>query len=346
MLCTGVMNQLGVVVGILFSQVLGLFFSTMSGWRIILLAGTITALLQAILLNFVVESPKYLASIPGGTASAKRVLQQLRGTIDVEDELDGWKLLPSEELQEESMGETGIRGASRESVEIEELAESSGNVFYAKDVNEINIWKFITSAHYRPALIVVLLTQLTQQLSGINAVIYYSATILSQIMPTSNNAVTVAISIVNTIMTIVSAGLIEKTGRRKLLLLSISSMSVSSAMLGLGITYNIAVLSAFAIVLFVATFAIGLGPIPFVITPEVVDTRAVATAGGLGLAVNLIANFIVGTAFLGLRESLGGNVFHIFAAYLALAFVLARKYVPETKGKTVEEVWAGWKGSV
>jgi len=334
------MNQLGVVLGILFSQVLGLYFSTIPGWRIILLVGSVTALVQAILLGFVVESPKYLASSPGGYSRAKKALQKLRGTIDVEGELRAWALSTNEEVFEGLIEETEI-----ENTEETEDLETPENVFYAKDINEVDVWKFITSAHYRPALIVVLLTQMTQQLSGINAVIYYSATILSQILPTSNNMVTVFISIVNTIMTIVSAGLIEKAGRRKLLLLSISSMSVTSALLGLGITHSIAMLSAFSIVAYVATFAIGLGPIPFLITPEVVDTRAVATAGGLGLAVNWIVNFIVAAAFLGIREYLGGNVFYIFAAYLVLAYLLVNKYVPETKGKTVEEVWQEWKTS-
>ncbi|CAG8592778.1 145_t:CDS:2 [Paraglomus occultum] len=335
----GVMNQLGVVLGILFSQVLGLYFSTIPGWRIILLAGSATAVVQAILLNFIVESPKYLASSPGRYSDAKKALQRLRGTVDVDDELRAWTLSTNEEVLEGLIEDTGVEMT-------EETEEgTSGNVFYAKDTNEVDVWKFIKSAHYRPALIVILIAQITQQLSGINAVIYYSATILSKILPTSNNMITVFISIVNTIMTVISAGLIDKAGRRKLLLLSISSMSITSALLALGITCNIGILSAISIIAYVATFAIGLGPIPFLITPEVVDTRAVATAGGLGLAVNWIMNFIVAAAFLEIREFVGGNVFYIFAAYLVLAYLLVKRYVPETKGKTVEEAWQAWKTS-
>ncbi|CAJ0756424.1 6483_t:CDS:2, partial [Entrophospora sp. SA101] len=113
----------------------------------------------------------------------------------------------------------------------------------------------------------------------------------------------------NTIMTLVSAALIEKSGRRKLLLYSISSMSLSSTVLALSINHNWGFLAAFSIIAFVASFAVGLGPIPFLIIPEIVDTTAAATASSLGLSLNWMANFFVGLL------------------------------VPETKGKTVEEVW-------
>ncbi|CAJ0914187.1 1243_t:CDS:2 [Entrophospora sp. SA101] len=138
-------------------------------------------------------------------------------------------------------------------------------------------------------------------------------------------------------MTLVSAALIEKSGRRKLLLYSISSMSLSSTVLALSINHNWGFLAAFSIIAFVASFAVGLGPIPFLIIPEIVDTTAAATASSLGLSLNWMANFFVGFTFLIVREILGGSVFFIFTIYLLFAFYLTRLLVPETKGKTVEE---------
>jgi hypothetical protein len=121
-------------------------------------------------------------------------------------------------------------------------------------------------------------------------------------------------------------------------------MSLASVMLALSITNELALLSSISIIGFVATFAIGLGPIPFLIIPEIVDTNAVAEASSLGLSVNWISNFLVSLLFLKMREILGGRVFYVFSAYLFIAYFIANRILPETKAKTVEEVWRGWTG--
>ncbi|CAH1763539.1 3496_t:CDS:2 [Entrophospora sp. SA101] len=360
----GVTNQLGLVLGILFSQIQGLYLSSVPGWRVIFLSATAISIIQFVFLQFAVESPRYLLSKPAGYNSAKKTLQLLRGDLDVNEEIQRWKQVDTEE-------ETGNlipvnKGEEDEEIDViadvnnhhtisSQQNDNSGEisaslnenapqvVFHAHNPNEnFNIYKFITSVHYRPALYVVLLLLITQQFSGINAVIFYSTEILAKIFPTSSRAITVFISIVNTIMTLVSAALIEKSGRRKLLLYSISSMSLSSTVLALSINHNWGFLAAFSIIAFVASFAVGLGPIPFLIIPEIVDTTAAATASSLGLSLNWMANFFVGFTFLIVREILGGSVFFIFTIYLLFAFYLTRLLVPETKGKTVEEVWFGW----
>ncbi|CAG8538882.1 7709_t:CDS:2 [Ambispora leptoticha] len=346
----GVMNQLGIVTGILFSQVEGLYLSTVPGWRLILMTGAIIGLLQVILLGFVVESPRYLVTLPNGYTAGKKSLQKLRGTLNVESELNSWKQVAAEEGLEGliSRNEDDDSEVDPSSVVMDNESrnnlETPAVVFHARNRDHtvhdnINVLNFISNPHYRPALIVILLLQLTQQFSGINGVIFYSTTILSEVMPDKSDLVTVYISIVNTMMTIVSAILIDKAGRRILLLLSISSMSIASAVLGFSIIQNYPILSALSIITFVASFAIGLGPIPFLIAPEIVDTHAAATASGLGMTVNWISNFIVSFLFLGAKEVLGGSVFYFFTGVLIAAFFLVRLYMPETKGKTVEEIW-------
>jgi MFS family permease len=352
------MNQLGIVIGILFSQIQGLYLSNVPGWRIILLSASVMSIIQSILLGFSVESPKYLASKAGGFQSAKRALQQLRGKTDVEEEIGGWKQIAEEEGLEGLIDnqqndndlnpqQQSLPSPSQDNVE-ERISTTSEPVvvFHARNSNtdDINIWKFIGSSHYRPALKVLLLLQFTQQFSGINAVINYSTTILGKILPTSSDLITVYISIMNAIMTVVSAYLIDKSGRRTLLLYSMSLMSLASAILAFSITYDFPLLSSISIIGFVATFAIGLGPIPFLIIPEIVDTHSVATASSLGLSVNWISNFLVSSLFLGVREILGGRVFYIFAIYLFVAYIIGNRILPETKAKTVEEVWHGWSG--
>lgn len=350
------MNQLGIVIGILFSQIQGLYLSNVPGWRIILLSASAMSIIQFILLGFSVESPKYLASRTGGYQSAKRALQKLRGKTEVEEEIGGWKQIAAEEglegLIDNQQNENLQQQQSLPSSSQDNIEESISTtpepavVFHARNSSrdDINIWKFIGSLHYRPALKVLLLLQITQQFSGINAVMNYSTTILKKILPTSSDLITVYISIMNAIMTVVSAYLIDKSGRRTLLLYSMSLMSLASAVLAFSITYDLALLSSLSIIGFVATFAIGLGPIPFLIIPEIVDTHSVATASSLGLSINWICNFLVSSLFLEVREILGGKVFYIFATYLFVAYIIGNRILPETKAKTVEEVWHDWSG--
>ncbi|GBC07484.1 hypothetical protein RclHR1_00750018 [Rhizophagus clarus] len=358
----GVMNQLGIVIGILFSQIQGLYLSNAPGWRIIILSASVVSIIQSILLGFSVESPKYIASKIGGYQSAKRVLQQLRGKAEVEEEIGGWKQVAEEERLEglidnqqndndlNSQQQQSLPSSSQASQDnIEERISTTSEpvvVFHARNQNteDINFWVFVNNPYYKPALRVLILLQLTQQFSGINAVINYSTTILGKILPTSSDLITVYISIVNVIMTLVSAYLIDKSGRRTLSLYSMSLMSLASAMLAFGISYNLAILSSISIIGFVAAFAIGLGPIPFLIIPEIVDTHFVATASSLGLSINWTSNFLISSLFLEIREILGGRVFYIFTAYLLVAFIIGYLILPETKAKTVEEVWHGWSG--
>ncbi|CAG8449737.1 14265_t:CDS:2 [Acaulospora colombiana] len=321
---------------------MGLYLSNIPGWRLILLGAAALSLIQFVFLSFSVESPRFLASKPGGFHSAKRALQQLRGNADVDNELGGWRQIASEEeLVRAEDGEYVSREVEDgDAITTDPIVDSPPVVFRAHThSDDFDVLKFLTSPHYRPALRVIILVHLTQQLSGINAVLYYSTNILSKILPESSDLITVYISIVNTIMTLVSAYLMDKSGRRTLLLNSIVSMSAASTLLGLGIINDYGFLSAFSIILFVATFSFGLGPIPFLITPEIVDTYAVATASSFGMSLNWVANFLVGFAFLSVSKMVGGYVFFIFAIYLAGASILAKRFVPETKSKSVDEIW-------
>ncbi|CAG8754075.1 28503_t:CDS:2 [Gigaspora margarita] len=341
----GVMNQLGIVCGILFSQVEGLYLSTIQGWRLILLSSFLVSVVQTIFLLFSVESPRFLASKPGGYNAAKRALQKLRGNVEVEEELNGWRQVASEEGLEGLISEEEHEQPLENNDEEEIMRESPAVVFHARNPDEnFNFWKLISNYQYLPALKALILVQLTQQFSGINAVMFYSTSILSKIFPDMSDLITVFISIVNVFMTVISAYLIDKSGRRTLLLYSSGLMCFSSIILALGLNNNYGFLSAISIIGFVAAFAIGLGPIPFLIIPEIFDTKATATAASLGLTLNWSANFLVALLFPIVNEIIEGNIFFIFALYLLIAFIAIKRLVPETKAKTVEEVWRGWTG--
>jgi len=143
---------------------------------------------------------------------------------------------------------------------------------------------------------------------------------MKSVLPTQAIYISLFITAINVIMTFPPIFLVDKLGRKSLLIISASSMAINSLLLGLSINYEVAQLSSLAIVLFVASFSIGLGPIPFVILSEVVPSYAVSASGSLGLALNWASNFLVGLGFLPLRNAMSspdgdgdGNVFYIFA---------------------------------
>ncbi|KAG0306053.1 hypothetical protein BGZ98_003040 [Dissophora globulifera] len=354
----GVMNQLGIVVGILFSQVLGLYFSTPSGWRIILLTGAAIALLQLFLLPFCVESPRYLALQPGGSAKAKRALQILRGRQDVSKEIRDWTRQDDRAslAEEEGLSGSPLLNDSSDSLlvggsigtgiaDAEDDHQPLPHKAFSQAGRGISLAEFVSMPRFRRPALILVLVQLSQQLSGINGVIFYSTAIMSQILPSSGAMITVYISVVNVLVTLVAAYLMDRAPRRTLLLSSSVAMVVSSFLLAVSLNYEIPMLSAFSIIAFVASFAMGLGPIPFLITPELVDTTAVASASAFALSINFTVNFIVSAAFLKLQEWLGGDVFYLFGFMLAGLTVAMNRIVPETKGKTVEEVTRSWQPS-
>lgn len=344
------MNQLGIVVGILFSQVLGLYYSTETQWRTILLAGAGLAVVQVFALPFCQESPRYLALQSGGAAKAKRSLQILRGRQDVAKEIRDWTRQDERAIVAEEEGSLGASPLLNDAsdpllVGGAGISGDDSNISATHGSGGLSVAEFVTMPRYRRPLIILTLVQLSQQLSGINGVIFYSTAIMSQILPSSGSMITVYISIVNVIMTLIAAYVMDKAGRRTLLMASAVAMGCSSFLLAWSLNYEIPKLSAFSIIAFVATYAIGLGPIPFLIIPEVVDTAAVASASAYALSVNWTTNFIVSVMFLKLQEWWGGNVFYLFFVILGMLTVAINRIIPETRGKTVEEVAKSWQPS-
>ncbi|KAI9279345.1 general substrate transporter [Sporodiniella umbellata] len=299
----GTFNQIAIVLGIFTSQIFGLVWSNADDWRWILGVGVFLSILQSCLLPLCVDSPQYLAFLPGGLSKAKYSLKRLRGEAaeKIEEEIKSWK--------------------------------RDGDV-----PTKITTWTFLISPYYRRPLTIVLLLQITQQLSGVNAVVFFSTSILSDVFPDSAGYITVFISVVNLAVSFFSAALMDKAGRRSLFLISSCLMALMGVLLGwsIGAGYNLT--SAWASFGFIGAFAIGLGPIPFLMIPEVVEMQAVSSACSIGLAVNMVTNFVVSSAFLPLRSFLGPHVFYLFSISLIALSVAAYYILPETKGKSVEEV--------
>ena len=186
-----------------------------------------------------------------------------------------------------------------------------------------------------------------QQLTGINSIVMYSVHLLTALLPTSAALLTVALSALNLVMTTLCAPLSDKIGRKTCLLLSTAGMGTSSILLAVGIAEGIKILGAAATLLFVSSFAVGLGPVPFILSNELVGAEAVGATQSWALAANWIATFLVSQFFPIVNRALGekGRVYYIFAAFAVAFGAFIAWWVPETRGKSgADEVW-GRRGS-
>lgn len=348
----GVMTQLSCVIGILVSQLAGVYLSTIPHWRIILAIGAALGTLQFILLLVSLESPKWLATQPGRFSQAKQTLIRIRGRSDVESEMKLWQDSRDDEDDDRDHFNASHAPLTRDDDDNGNVDEESDTLLRRPSSPTTtrtsngrappSLKTFLFGAAYRPALRAILITQLAQQFTGTNAVIFYSTSLLSTLLPPSASAWTsVAISAVNLTVTLAAAHLIDRTGRRVLLLLSLAGMCAASCSLSVGITYAIPSLAAGAAMGLIGAFGLGVGPIPFLLVSELLDVRAVGLGQSFGLGVNWTATFCIGFLFPVVNEAIGsGLTFAVFASLAALAFGLVWAYVPESRGRTVAEVWS------
>ncbi|XP_036394082.1 solute carrier family 2, facilitated glucose transporter member 3 [Megalops cyprinoides] len=314
----GTLHQLGVVLGILVAQIFGLesLLGSATLWPLLLALTAIPAVLQSIMLPFCPESPRYLLINLNQEEQARKALVRLRGSEDVSEDL--------QEMKEESM-----KLAMEKKVTIPEL--------------------FRTPAYRQPIIIAIVL-QLSQQLSGINAVFYYSTGMFQTAGVTKPIYATIGAGVVNTVFTVVSLFLVERAGRRTLHLIGLAGMAVSALMMTISLllvkdTPSMSYMAIVAVFGFVAMFEMGPGPIPWFIVAELFAQgprpAAIAVAG----CSNWTANFLVGLSFPKLVEWCGAYVFIIFVVFLILFFIFTYFRVPETKGRTFEDIARGFSGT-
>lgn len=323
----GAFTQIMCNVGILVTQLLGYFLSHDSYWRVILAVGGIIGLAQGLGLLVSVESPKYLAE-KGNIAQAKRVLRQIRGAdADIESEMSEW----------------GVGGANASEEEQTLLNNEGGSQPATKSSDQegsLTILQVFSHPDYKKAAIAVVMVMLAQQFSGINSIVMYGVSLLAGLLESNSALLNLAVSAVNIVITAGGAPLPDKFGRKPCLLGSIAGMGISALLLAIGIMRSVPVLSALAVLFFVSSFALGLGPVPFILASELVGPEAVDATQSIALGANWIATFIVAQFFPLLSAQLGGKVYLIFAALSAFFFGFLWWYVPETKGrKNADEVW-------
>uniref|UniRef100_UPI003AB03FC7 solute carrier family 2, facilitated glucose transporter member 1-like isoform X1 n=2 Tax=Centroberyx gerrardi TaxID=166262 RepID=UPI003AB03FC7 len=312
----GTLHQLGVVIGILMAQIFGIesIMGNASLWPLLLGFTFIPAVLQCVLLPFCPESPRYLLISCNEEEKARSVLTKLRGTEEV-------------------------------SAAMQEMKEESQQMMREK---KVTIPELFRSPLYREPIFIAIMLQLSQQLSGINAVFYYSTGIFERAGVSQPVYATIGAGVVNTVFTVVSLFLVERAGRRSLQLIGLLGMAGSAVLMTIALALLdqlrwMSYVSIVAIFCFVAFFEIGPGPIPWFIVAELFSQgprpAAIAVAG----FSNWSANFAVGMGFQYVEKLCGPYVFILFTILLLGFFIFTYFKVPETKGRTFDEISAGFR---
>jgi MFS family permease len=340
----GVMTQISINVGILGTQTLGYFLSYGSAWRWVLGTGAIIGGAQGLGLLAVPESPAWLAANRSAT-QARRTLQRIRGKdFDIEEEVASWgsdAVVP----EEEGLLNNAAQGIGQP-VTAEDVATHAPIRTGSKTGTHLGFLQVLRDPNIRPAIIAVVGIMFAQQFCGINSIIMYSVSLLADLLPVNSALLTILISVINLIVTGACSPLPDKLGRKACILLSVVGQGTSALCLALSIVFEVKILSALMVLFFVAFFAVGLGPVPFMMASELVGQEAVGATQSWCLAANYIATFLVAQFFpiinLALNARFGGAgwVYFIFAALAACSGLFVLYRVPETKGKKdADEVW-------
>lgn len=341
----GAFTQIMCNVGILVAQLLGYFLSHDSYWRFILAVGGLIGIAQALGLFLSVESPKYIAE-QGNIALAKKTLRKIRGeAADIDSEMSDWGTSGLENVNGKTVLRTYLfTSANIEAEEEQTLLNNEDGLTpaakHSSNDEKLSIMQVFRHPDYKSAAIAVIMVMLAQQFSGINSIVMYGVSLLTGLLESNSALLNLAVSALNIIVTAGGAPLVDKLGRKTCLLNSLAGMGISSLLLAVGIIKTIPILSAVAVLLFVASFGLGLGPVPFILASELVGSDAADATQSIALGANWIATFIVAQFFPLASAKLHGKVYFIFAALSAFFFAFISWYVPETKGKkNADEVW-------
>ncbi|MBK9139867.1 MAG: sugar porter family MFS transporter [Verrucomicrobia bacterium] len=313
----GSLFQLGIVLGIFLTlfinariQTLGdEQWNTTTGWRWMLGAEVAPALVLLGLLFFASESPRWLLKA-GRETEARRILTEVGGPDHAGREV------------------AAVREALRH--------------------EEGRLRELFSPTYRRPLMIAVLLMAFSQ-FSGINAIMYYSTKILTTAGAGVKDAFTASavIGLVNVIFTFVAISLVDRAGRRPLLLAGLSVQVVALALVGWmfhaghqGLPLLLGIIG------FIAAFAMALGPIPWILCSEIFPTKIRGRAMSVATFVIWTSCYLVAQTFPMLNDSreVGpAKTFWIYAAFSLVALVFVFGRVPETKGRSLEEIEASWR---
>jgi len=302
------MITLGIFIIFLSNSVIGTYFHS---WRLMLLFITIPSIIMLIGVLFIPKSPRWLV-LKGKFKEAKLVLEQTRET---EDEV-------SSELKE-----------IQASIEAVKTGTQSG-------------WKMLKKPYFVKVLLLGVFIMVLTQFSGINAIIYYSSDIFKSTGFASPAMATVIMGLINVFVTIIAIKYIDKWGRKPIMYGGLIVMIIALLISG-GIYYlGGSALNGFeqvalivSCLVFVAAFAMSMGPVPWVICAEIFplegrDFGITITTAAVWLSAAIVVQFS-----MSMMQTWGSAVtFLIFAASCIINLIIVKLFVPETKGISLEEI--------
>jgi SP family arabinose:H+ symporter-like MFS transporter len=206
--------------------------------------------------------------------------------------------------------------------------------------------ELLSPGYRRPLLIGVALAVFCQ-FSGINAIMYYAPEIFksSGAGLDSSFLQTILVGVVNLLFTLVAVRLIDRAGRRPLLLVGTAVQAAALAAVGFAFARGLGgVFLLLPILLFIAAFASGMGPAPWVVISEIFPTRIRGLAMAVATLVLWASDFAVAQTFPLLKAGIGpGATFWIYAGFSLLSWVFVKFLVVETRGRSLEEIEASWR---
>ena len=316
------MYQLAITIGILVAYVVDQALTDSDAWRAMLGASAVPGVLLLIAMWPMPDSPRWLLS-KGRRGEAAAALTKVEPDAAVDARLA--------DVQ-------AALDADREQVS----------------------WRGLLAPELRRPLQIGILLAVFQQITGINAIIYYANEIFGDAgfdTPQEQAAATTwTIGVVNVVATFIAIAFVDRFGRKPLLRAGLVGMALSLTVVGIGFrvlegeTGNAggadsfgAILTLGGLIVFIASFAFSLGPIVWTVINEIYPSKVRGRAVSVATAVNWGSAWLVSQFFLTLVDAIGqAGTFWLFAGFSAVAFAWVTRAVPETKGRTLEEIEAFW----
>ena len=308
--------QLAITIGILLSYVVDRALAPDHAWRWMLGLAFIPGALLVIGMIAMPESPRWLLKT-GAEKAARQALSLVRPANEIDAEVSA--------------------------------------IHDDLEHNQPAAWSELLMPGLRPALIVGVGLAVLQQVTGINTIIYYAPQIFQKAgldSATTALAATAGIGVINVLSTLIAIWLVDRVGRKPLLLAGLVGMTLSLGALGVaqrfGSTFEVSQqlvgpITVGFIGLYIVCFAFSLGPVVWLMISEIFPNRARARAAGISTAANWTANFLVSLSFPVLQATMGPSLWFLYAAMGVAAFIFIVRWVPETKGKSLEDISRNWR---